>query len=406
MSGIPVTRRAWLATIRRPTRSLVLFAIMTLVFTALVAQSGVRTTMAQMRGAIDAGVGAGFTATSPSGALPESDAQRLAKLPDVRQHAYEAEALARPEQASPVQAEGSVQLDPEFAGDVAATGTTDSSLHPTFQGRLFQLIGGRHVSGEQPGALVHRAFAELNGLRVGSQLTLTSEGKKVTVPLVGIFDGKAENPTGLPSGASENKVFLSLGELRKLTGDDGLALARYVTKSASALPSVLTQARQIAPRLTIDDNSTQFQSVLTAIEGVEKVLALLLLVACAVSVVVLGLVLVFWVRGRIHEIGVLLAIGNPKRTVIGQLALEVGMLALASSLLALGLGQLLGGALASRVLSSSGDAVLAAVPTSSGSFSSVAASLGAGFLVVIVALAVALAPILHRSPKSILSSMN
>ena len=135
-------------------------------------------------------------------------------------------------------------------------------------------------------------------------------------------------------------------------------------------------------------------------------LALLLLVACAVSVVVLGLVLVFWVRGRIHEIGVLLAIGNPKRTVIGQLALEVGMLALASSLLALGLGQLLGGALASRVLSSSGDAVLAAVPTSSGSFASVAASLGAGFLVVIVALAVALAPILHRSPKSILSSMN
>ena len=82
------------------------------------------------------------------------------------------------------------------------------------------------------------------------------------------------------------------------------------------------------------------------------------------------------------------------------------MLALASSLLALGLGQLLGDALASQVLSSSGDAVLAAVPTSSGSFSSVAASLGAGVLVVIVALAVALAPILHRSPKSILSSMN
>lgn len=406
MSGISAPRRAWIATVRRPARSLVLLAIMTLVFTALVAQSGVRTTMSQLRSAIDASVGAGFTATAPSGQLPEDDAQRLAALPGLRKHAFEADALARPDKATPVQAAGAVQLDPEFAGDVGLTGTTDSSLYPAFQGRLFTLAEGRHLDGGQPGALIHRAFAEQNHLRMGSPLTLTLDGRTVTVPVAGIFDGKAENPTGLPSGASENKVFLTLAELRKLTGDEALTVARFEAKAASGLSDVLNQARQGAPGLTIEDNRAQFQSVLTSIEAVEKVLGLLLLVACGVSVVVLGLVLVFWVRGRIREIGVLLAIGNPKSTIAGQFCLEVALLAAASSVLALVLGQLLGGALASRVLASSGDPALSALSPASGSVLSVLAALGVGMLVVTAALAVALAPVLRRSPKSILSSMN
>lgn len=405
MSDISAPRRAWIATVRRPARSVVLLGIMTLVFTALVAQSGVRTTMSQLRSAIDASVGAGFTATAPSGQLPEDDAQRLAQLPGLRKHAFEADALARPEEATPVQAAGAVQLDPEFAGDVGVTGTNDSSLYPAFQGRLFTMTEGRHLDGDQPGALIHRAFAEQNHLLVGSPLTLTLDGNTVTVPIAGIFDGKAENPTGLPSGASENKVFLTLAELRKLTGDDALTVARFEA-TASGLNDVLNQARQSAPGLTIEDNRAQFQSVLTSIEAVEKVLGLLLLVACGVSVVVLGLVLVFWVRGRIREIGVLLAIGNPKSTIAGQFCLEVALLAAASSVLALVLGQLLGGVLASRVLASSGDPTLTALPTASGSVLSVLAALGVGVLVVAAALAVALAPVLRRSPKSILSSMN
>ncbi len=75
-------------------------------------------------------------------------------------------------------------------------------------------------------------------------------------------------------------------------------------------------------------------------------------------------------------------------------------------MLALVFGQLLGGALASRVLASSGDPTLTALPTVTGSVLSVLAALGTGVLVIAAALAMALAPVLHRSPKTILSSMN
>lgn len=48
---------------RKPGRTLLMTLIMTVVFTALVAQSGVHSTMAEVKNAINTNIGAGFTAT-------------------------------------------------------------------------------------------------------------------------------------------------------------------------------------------------------------------------------------------------------------------------------------------------------------------------------------------------------
>ena len=52
---------------RKPGRTLLMTLIMTVVFTALVAQSGVRSTMTEVKNAINTNVGAGFTATGSAG---------------------------------------------------------------------------------------------------------------------------------------------------------------------------------------------------------------------------------------------------------------------------------------------------------------------------------------------------
>lgn len=220
--------------------------IMTVVFTALVAQSGVRSTMAEVKNAINTNVGAGFTATGSAGetadhvesgsagtsAPREGDevasgsgeapgagegpaaqaggtsrdsagidrqvAERLASLPQVARHSLEAAVLARPEGAQPVLGASGVQLDPQFAGDVSVTGTSDSSLNPTFQGKLYKLVEGEHVGidgGSQ--AIIHREFADHNKLGVGDKLTLTRDGEKVTVTIAGIL---------LPLGKSKGNV--------------------------------------------------------------------------------------------------------------------------------------------------------------------------------------------------------
>ena len=52
------------------------------------------------------------------------------------------------------------------------------------------------------------------------------------------------------------------------------------------------------------------------------------------SFVVLLLVLVLWLRERIAEIGILLSIGNSKRTICAQVLLEMILLSLPSALIA------------------------------------------------------------------------
>ncbi|MGJ5591515.1 ABC transporter permease, partial [Micrococcus lylae] len=155
--------------------------IMAVVFTALVAQSGVRSSMAEVKDAISVNVGAGFTASAaieaapgpdapagpgvdsdgaggsdaqqqPSaqqppadqGGIDESIAHRLAGLAQVAKYSLEAATIAQPEGAQPVKSGRGVQLDPEFAGGVNVTGASDSALNPAFQGKLYQLVEGRH----------------------------------------------------------------------------------------------------------------------------------------------------------------------------------------------------------------------------------------------------------------------
>ena len=406
MKGISLPRRAGYALSRRPARSLIIFLIMVVIFTALVAQAGVRTTMSTMREAIDANLGAGFTATSPAGALTAENAEKLTQIPGVKEHVYEGETLGRPQNAHPVENTGSVQLDPEFAGDIAITGTTNSELYPEFTGRIYRLTAGSAVTKEKTGALIHQEFATQNNLQIGSELILQQGEKIVRIPVQGIFSGKAENPTGLPAGASENKVFLDFASYRQLSGVDTYTLARYFTADASTLPAILEKARQELPDLQLEDNSAQFSGILESISGVEKMLSYLLIGFCLASAAILGLVLIFWARGRIREIGILLALGKSKLNILAQFIIEIALLGALSALLALLIGHFLSSSLSTALLARSGDATLAALSAESGGILSTLAALAGGYSIIFISLSAALFPIFRKTPKSILSQMS
>lgn len=127
-------------------------------------------------------------------------------------------------------------------------------------------------------AIIHREFADHNKPGVGDKLTLTRGGEKVTVTVAGILEGKTDNPTGLPSGASENHIFVDLASAQKLGAP--LTTGRYFTQNAQQLPEALEAAKGIAPELTLEDNSAQFVPVLQAISGVDRLLGILLLGLC------------------------------------------------------------------------------------------------------------------------------
>lgn len=394
--------RARRCIIRTPRRSVLMVLLMTVVFTALVAQSGVRSTMHDVTEAINSNIGAGFTAHGAP-AVEQEQAERLARLPEVTRHSLEAETLARPVGTSPVPGTGGIRLDPQFGGDVSVIGTGDSELHPSFQGTLHRIVEGRGVGEGRAEALIHREFAEHNSLTVGSTFTLTHGDAKVSLTVVGIFDGKTDNPSGLPSGASQNQVFVDVASAQGLGAQP--TVGRYLTGSADQLPSALRAAERAVPGLTLEDNSAQFAPVLQAILGVKRLLTLLLVGLSIAGGCVLALVSTFWVRGRIREIGILLAVGKSKGTIVAQLALESGVFALLAAFIATVVGQLLSSHLARAVLAQAGGEVLSGVRLTV-STSSVVISLGIGLLVVLAGVALGALPIVSQRPRRILSTMS
>ena len=451
---------------RKPGRTLLMTLIMTVVFTALVAQSGVRSTMTEVKNAINTNVGAGFTATESAGetagevesgsagdpapreggqvapgsgetpgaggspavqpggtsgdsvGIDRQVAERLAGLPQVARHSLEAAVLARPEGAQPVLGASGVQLDPQFAGDVSVTGSSDSSLNPAFQGKLYRLVEGEHVGakggadgGSQAGAgkpgvgkaIIHREFADHNKLGVGDRLTLTRDGEKVTVTIAGILDGKTDNPTGLPSGASENHVFVDLASAQKLGAP--LTTGRYFTQNAQQLPEALEAAKGIAPELTLEDNSAQFAPVLQAISGVDRLLGILLLGLCVAGACVLTLVSTFWARGRIHEIGILVSLGKSKGNVLSQFAIEAGIFAGVAAVIAAVVGTVLSSRLGQAVFAQVGGEALSALQPSTG-VGDVVLALVLGAVIVLIGVSVGVLPLVMQRPKRILAKLS
>ncbi|MCG7299405.1 ABC transporter permease [Brevibacterium sp. ACRRH] len=398
---------------RKPRRSLLMILIMTVVFTALVAQSGVRSTMAHVKHAINTNVGAGFTATGPSqngapsdGPTPGIDpslADRLASLPEVAQHSLEASTLARPKDATPVAGTSGVQLDPKFAGDVSVTGANDSELNPAFQGKLYQLTEGTHAGSGTTQALIHREFASHNNLGPGDTFTLTRDGSSVTVTVAGIFDGKTENPTGLPSGASQNQVFVDLESAQKLGAP--LTTGRYFTHNAQQLTSALDAAKRTAPDLTLEDNSAQFAPVLQAIAGVDRLLTILLLTLCVAGAGVLTLVSTFWARGRIHEVGILLSLGKSKGNVLAQFAIESSIFAAVATLIAAGAGTVLSNHLGRAVFTQVGGETLSSLQLTT-SAGDVVAAVALGFVLVLMGVSVGVLPLITQRPKRILAKLS
>ena len=401
MRELSIWRRAWCSLSRRPRRALLLTLIMAVVFTALISQSGVRAQVAGISETINSGVNAGFTASSKGGTISLAQAEKLGHLPQVKRSAFEKETLAKPEGAQLVASGTGVQLDAQFAGDAGIIGTTNSQLHPSFMGRLYRLEDGKHLAAGGSGALIHREFAQRNGLHIGSQLRLHAHGTTANMPVVGIFSGKTENPGGLPAGASENQIFIDLANSQLLGGKE-LTCARYFTGNASALSAALRAAKQTDSQLSFESNAAQFAGVLATLSGVNKLLTALAVGVGGAGLAALALIMVFWIRGRTREIGVLLAVGKTKANILGQLALEAAFLALVGSAIGTTLGFLLSGKVSSLVFAKSASPSLSSL-SASGSAGSILAALALGYVITFAALLLATAPLLRQTPRAILA---
>ena len=410
-----IITRAWTAVTRKRRRSLTIALIMTLIFTLLIGTLTVQQTMAQLKQSVERNIRAGFSIASkqPSGEVPIGIAQRVQRLDKVKAHNFQAETTAGlPGKQLIDAAGGGVQLDTGIAGEAKVTGATQSDLLGEFTGRFYQLEQGKHLTErDQNAALIHKTFAEKNNIKPGDKLDITKNGRRVTVTVVGIFSGKGEKPAVLQSDMAENHFITNLAAAQQLTGSQQLTRATYFAENPHQLKSLTDHTKSLPnvdwQKFSLTDNGVVFAGVLQNIAGIQNILTIATIGAAAAGLAVLSLVLVFWVRGRLHEIGILLSIGTSKRQIIGQFLAELAIIALVNSVFALAIGSVTSSQISTALTAQTDQSQrIEKTAVHAAPVATYLEAFAFGYMVVLLSAIAATAPIMRQSPKQILAKLS
>ena len=433
-----ICARAWLAIVRKPRRNAIIVLIMTLVLSALVSQAGISASAESARDHIQSSIGLGFTvqAKTRGETLPEqsnansnseakvsdspipqdlganegidsSQIRKFAAIAGVKTVVEERDVLATPVGKQLVLPAQGPRLDDDVLANAAGiTGTTDSRLSQGFQEGLYHLEQGEHITDRSSGrAIVHRDFAKKNNLKIGSNITL-KQGFNVKVRVVGIFAGKLQTKGALPSDASENRIFTDLSSALSLAGSSKRGVLRCMVERSDLLDSAMRHAKSIAGKWAdVEQNASQLSGVISSVNSVQQLVLMIFVALSLVGILVLGLVLVFWVRSRMHEIGVLMSLGLSRAIIVSQLLVEIVILNLVSFVISLGLGAAFSGIIGSAILHSADSSIVVGdAPVLP--FLQTFAAFAMGLFISAVALIVAVLPILIKKPRQILSAMS
>lgn len=440
--------RSWIAVVRKPRRSAMLMLIITLVLTSLVSQAGVIAAVQSVQENINNNIGLGFNVYSRNNVdnitqqaqsnsqntvtdkavdntsnsdksngfvdysqsgMSLEQAKKFSSIAGVKTSSYESETLASARGMQIVAATSGPRLDNDkMASYVGVTGTTSSRLASGFQEGLYNLDSGKHIDAKSShSAIVHKAFADKNKLHIGSEITLYQGNHHAKVSIVGIFSGKMQTKGILPSDSSENRIVTDIDTVFALSGAKLVNAVRCVLNSEDLLNNALIKAKELSKgKFDIEDNSARFSGVLQSVKSVKSMITMIFVVLGLVGILILGLVLVFFVRSRIHEVGVFMALGINKISIAAQMIAEIIIISAISACLSLIFGASVSRVVGNFMFSSIADSSISSLHIPMLPLSQTVFALLIGFAMAIVALLLALIPLFTSRPRAVLSSMS
>ena len=423
-------KRAGAYLVRKKIRTGILFFIMMLITAAVLAVLSMQENTGKVQTKLLELSNSGFQIESllQDGNIEQKKFSQVEQVEGVKEAQYEFDGIGQLEDAKAVEREQAVQLDQGNMGElVGYHGVTSSDQELNFASGALNLKEGRALTKDDSGkVLVHEELAKENNWTVGSKIKLknfqngdaTANSKEVTVEIVGIFNGKlSEQSTGLTSDLTENRIYMDYKTSQILIGkDESNAIvhrAIFTVKDPSKLEEVISRVKELPLKwdsMQLSKNEQVFEQVASPIQNFKSLMTLLTSSVFVLAVIVLFLILLFTLRERIHEFGILMSVGISRKEIIAQILLELYTVAATSSIFALMLGSFVAKQFYTGLLSS--DEIPIQVKSLFESclpeFSLMQGMLTIGVVLIIIALAVlfSTAVILMKKPKKILSQMN
>ena len=423
-------KRAGAYLVRKKIRTGILFFIMMLITAAVLAVLSMQESTGKVQEKLLDLSNSGFQIESllQDGNIEQKKMSQVEQVEGVKDAQYEMDGIGQLEDAKAVEREQAVQLDQGKMGElVSYHGVTSSNQELNFASGALNLKEGRALTKDESGkVLVHEELAKENNWTVGTKIKLknfqnegtTATGKEVTVEIVGIFNGKlSEQSTGLTSDLTENRIYMDYKTSQSLIGkDESNAIvhrAIFTVKDPSKLDEVISRVKELPLKwdsMQLSKNEQVFEQVASPIQNFKSLMTLLTSSVFVLAVIVLFLILLFTLRERIHEFGILMSVGISRKEIIAQILLELYTVAATSSIFALMLGSFVAKQFYTGLLTSDEipPQVKSLFESSLPEFSLMQGLLTIGVVLIIIALAVlfSTAVILMKKPKKILSQMN
>lgn len=425
-----IWRRAYLHTVRKKGKTVLMFLIFlimsTMILTCLSIQSAGDTAALNIRKSLMGGFS--VNATHTDNLLEASVAAEILKLPGVVNNYnlrsyYRAEYRAQDGTKLEIKKDGVAEplAGDEHTGKIVAA--TYSEQETYFIESGFKLVGGRHIDeSDRNVILISDDFAERNSLKLGDELLLCDNDldKQIRVKIIGIFkppETMDTNEMTAPESLYENIGFTDQTSYSRLYFDDGKLHGQYGDFQAddpAKLDAIVNQVKNIAgmdwQRSRITKEDADYQNAKLQLEALQNLTLSIVAILIVISIVLLAVILLLWTRNRIPEIGMLLAMGIGKVNIFLQQLAELLMIAVlsfglsfaASSLIAQNIGDtMFEQASVENHLTNTLESIHITV-----SLSDLLLVYGIGTTIIFIAITLASYPIMRLAPKKILTKLS
>lgn len=237
-------------------------------------------------------------------------------------------------------------------------GVGDSSLLYDFVDQRLSLRVGRHIAPEDENVvIISETLARENNLTIGDTVILQpakmgmneedqlyenimgDSGPRIEAEIIGIFVEEVDQTfaAAAPSaGIVANQLFSdhSLMALLGLANLGEYDLVTFHMQDPSELPRIVAEINQIEDldweTFLLQHDDGDYMRISGDLKTLQNLIWVLLIAIGIVSAIILTLILILRMRGRLHEVGILLSVGIPKKHIWGGFLLEITIIAMIS----------------------------------------------------------------------------
>ena len=417
-----IFNRAYLYIIRKKVRSSILFLIVTLISFFLLSGSVLNTTVNNISKNLYKDVNFGFNIESVDKSNKEIEKDTLKKIEELKGITSKNYIFSKPvtvEGKKVVQENQNITLNDEIKNKsnlVMMNGITASKSNIDFKSEVLKLEKGRHIEeNDKNKIMIHEKFAELNNVSLGDKIKLAQEGKVLELEVVGIYSGEKTNTfNGLSSDFIENTVYTDYKasqELSNLIANNKVTSVEYGVEDPTKLDDVIKTVENLGiNNLMVSKSNKNYELITSSVESITKITNMIRIGSVVVGVVILSLILMFWVRERTYEIGILLSLGTSKVNLVLQFIVEVLLVTIFGLMIALGIEIATIKYLASNVGSIFSEELPKTIADELMKMSvngiDIVNLVIVMIAIVIISVVVALLPILKMKPKKVLTNIN